>query len=211
MSYTRRTQESHAWTKEAARSHAWWPGIDSDIEKTARGCKQSFKTREALQAAPLFPWSRPTAPWQRILVDLATHKWSLIKKAGSDWSHKNHHRRSNSQCYAQRIARYGFPKQMLVKTAHHFSLLSTRNSLPEMVDILRPWLIVSGISFSKWRSRANTVWENVFPTIFEIILNFFLGIYQVERLIAKETGCRYTYFTSMNTCIRLFDQPRGFE
>ena len=43
--------------KAAARSHVWWPGIDSDIEERACGCKQCFKSRKAPQAAPLFPWS----------------------------------------------------------------------------------------------------------------------------------------------------------
>ena len=43
--------------KAAARSHVWWPGIDSDIEERARGCKQCFKTGKTPQAAPLFPWS----------------------------------------------------------------------------------------------------------------------------------------------------------
>ena len=38
--------------KAVARSHVWWPGIDSDIEERARGFKQCFKTRKAPLAAP---------------------------------------------------------------------------------------------------------------------------------------------------------------
>ena len=39
-----------AHLKAAARSHVWWPGIDSDIKERACGCKQCFKTRKAPQA-----------------------------------------------------------------------------------------------------------------------------------------------------------------
>ena len=60
--------------KAVAHSHVWWPGIDRDIEERARGCKQCLKTRKAPQAAPLFPWSWPTAPRQYIHVDFATHQ-----------------------------------------------------------------------------------------------------------------------------------------
>ncbi|XP_022809287.1 uncharacterized protein K02A2.6-like [Stylophora pistillata] len=74
--------------KEAARSHVWWPGIDSDIEERARGCKQCFQTRKAPQAASLSPWSWPTAPWQRVRVDFATHQsnhYLIVADAHSKW------------------------------------------------------------------------------------------------------------------------------
>ena len=58
--------------KAAARCRVWWRGIDSDIKERARWCKRCFKTRKAPQAAPLFPWSWPTAQWQRTHVDFAT-------------------------------------------------------------------------------------------------------------------------------------------
>ena len=63
-----------ACIKAAACSHVRWPGIDSDIEERACGCKQCFKTRKASQAEPIFPWSWPTATWECIHVDFATHK-----------------------------------------------------------------------------------------------------------------------------------------
>ena len=70
--------------KAAARSHVWWPGI----EERARGCKQCFKTRKAPQEAPLFPWSWPTTPWQRIHIDFATHQsnhYLIVVDAHSEW------------------------------------------------------------------------------------------------------------------------------
>ena len=52
--------------------------------------------------------------------------------------------------------------QTLFKTTHRYKTIT----LPEIVDILRPWLIVSGISFSKWRTKTIVVRESVSPAIF---------------------------------------------
>ena len=43
--------------KAMARSHVWWPGIDSDIEDTVREFQQCHRTRNASPASPLLPWS----------------------------------------------------------------------------------------------------------------------------------------------------------
>ena len=57
LSELHRAHPGIAHMKATARSHVWWPGIDSDIEETARRCQQCFKTRKAPPPAPLFPWS----------------------------------------------------------------------------------------------------------------------------------------------------------
>ena len=63
-----------ARTKSIARSHVWWPKIDQEIEKVTRECQSCNKTRRAPLASPLLLWSWPTAPWQRVHVDFATHQ-----------------------------------------------------------------------------------------------------------------------------------------
>ena len=40
--------------KAVARIHVWWPNIVSDIEETARSCKQCLKTRKVPPSAPVF-------------------------------------------------------------------------------------------------------------------------------------------------------------
>ena len=60
--------------KAMARSHVWWPGIDSDIEDTVRECQQCHRIRKAPPASPLLPWSWPTTPWRRLHLDFATHQ-----------------------------------------------------------------------------------------------------------------------------------------
>ena len=74
--------------KGMARSHVWWPGLDGNIEDTVRRCQQCIKTRKAPPVAPLFSWSWPTAPWQRIHIDFTTHQanhYLVVVDAHSKW------------------------------------------------------------------------------------------------------------------------------
>ena len=74
--------------KSIARSHVWWPKIDQEIEKVTRECQPCNKTRWAPPASPLLPWSWPTAPWQRVHVDFATHQakhYLIMVDAHSKW------------------------------------------------------------------------------------------------------------------------------
>ena len=110
-----------ACMKATARSHVWWPGIDNDIEKTARRCQQCFKTRKAHPVAPLFPWSWPTAPWQRVHVDFATcqsNHYLIMVDAHSKWPEvvgpmKTTTAEANTNAMRSIFARYGLPNQIV--------------------------------------------------------------------------------------------------
>ena len=52
-----------------------------------------------------------------------------------------------------------------ITICNHWTTI-TEISLPEIVDISRPWLIASGISFPKWRTKTIVVRESVSPAIF---------------------------------------------
>ena len=74
--------------KSIARSHVWWPKIDQEIEKATRECQPCNKTGRSPPASPLLPWSWPTAPWQRVHVDFATHEakhYLIMVDAHSKW------------------------------------------------------------------------------------------------------------------------------
>ena len=93
-------------------------GLDSDIEERAHGCKQCFKTRKVTQAAPLFPWSWPTAPWQCIHIDFATHQsnnYYIIVDVHSKWPEVfGPMKTTTAEATANAMhvfARYGLPKQ----------------------------------------------------------------------------------------------------
>ena len=54
-----------------ARSYVWWPGCDTDIGATVRGCEACEQNLNAPAAAPLHPWEWPERPWGRLHLDFA--------------------------------------------------------------------------------------------------------------------------------------------
>ena len=74
--------------KSIACSHVWWPRIDQEIEKVTHESQPCNKTRMAPPGSPLLPWSWPTAPWQCLHVDFATHQakhYLIMVDAHSKW------------------------------------------------------------------------------------------------------------------------------
>ncbi|XP_066511013.1 uncharacterized protein K02A2.6 [Hoplias malabaricus] len=57
--------------KELARSYFWWPGLDREIEETAKSCPSCQSVRNMPSPSPLHPWEWPANPWQRVHLDFA--------------------------------------------------------------------------------------------------------------------------------------------
>ncbi|XP_062620772.1 uncharacterized protein K02A2.6-like [Saccostrea cucullata] len=75
--------------KTLARSHAWWPGIDRDIELLTKSCAGCQAVKHAPPAAPIHPWEWPSRPWERIHIDFAgpflNSMFLVIVDAYSKW------------------------------------------------------------------------------------------------------------------------------
>ena len=57
--------------KSLAHMYVWWPGINQDVEKSVRLCRQCQETSSSPPAAPLSPWKWPSRPWSRLHLDFA--------------------------------------------------------------------------------------------------------------------------------------------
>ena len=57
--------------KKVARSYAWWPGIDTDIEILVKSFDGCLQTRNKPSPVSLHPWQLAERPWQRIHIDFA--------------------------------------------------------------------------------------------------------------------------------------------
>ena len=55
--------------KALARMYVWWPGIDSDIEKSVRICTECQEVQSSPPIAPLNPWKWLTRLWFRLHLD----------------------------------------------------------------------------------------------------------------------------------------------
>ena len=116
--------ESHpgvARMKSIAHNHVWWPKIDQEIEKVTRECQPCNKTRGAPPGSPLLPWSWPTAPWQRIHVDFATHQakhFLIMVDAHSNWPEEIDPMKTTTadltiNAMRNIFSRYGLPTQVV--------------------------------------------------------------------------------------------------
>jgi len=61
-------------TKQLARQHYYWPGMDSDIELHVRRCCTCSANRKRQQKQPLIPHPIPEYPWQKVGCDIFTFK-----------------------------------------------------------------------------------------------------------------------------------------
>lgn len=57
--------------KSLARGHIWWPDIDKAIEEITRNCSKCQEHKNLPGKAPLYPWTWPVAPWERVHLDFA--------------------------------------------------------------------------------------------------------------------------------------------
>ncbi|XP_065075857.1 uncharacterized protein K02A2.6-like [Ochlerotatus camptorhynchus] len=57
--------------KALARSYVYWPGIDSDIERTAKSYPECARYAAAPPKFSSHHWEYPNGPWERIHVDYA--------------------------------------------------------------------------------------------------------------------------------------------
>ena len=57
--------------KSLARMYVWWPGINADIEKSVRLCRECQQAQSSPPVAPLSPWKWPSRPWARLHIDFA--------------------------------------------------------------------------------------------------------------------------------------------
>lgn len=107
--------------KALARQHMWWPGLDSDIESTARKCYSCQQKVHDPPAATLHPWEFPQRPWQRLHIDFAGPRygftWLIYVDAFSKYpgAVPLSTTTANSTCSAllEVFAHFGFPEQIV--------------------------------------------------------------------------------------------------
>ncbi|XP_011167523.1 uncharacterized protein K02A2.6-like [Solenopsis invicta] len=115
--------------KSLARSHVWWPGIDSGIDSLVKSCTSCTVNRDNPAVAPLHPWSIPERAWQRLHIDLAgpflNNMWLIMIDAYSKWPEiyklgKDLLSAHVIQGIQESIARYGIPNTIVSDNGPQF-------------------------------------------------------------------------------------------
>ena len=75
--------------KGLARSHVWWPKMDSEIEQLCKSCLKCQSTQVSPASAPIHMWEFPENPWSRIHIDFVGpylgHMFLIVVVAHSKW------------------------------------------------------------------------------------------------------------------------------
>lgn len=114
--------------KALARSHVWWPTIDTQLEESVKSCSSCQESRNAPAKAPLHPWEWPMSPWQRIHIDFAGpidgRMLLVIIDAHSKWPEicvmKSTTASSTVNELRQVFSRYGLPQQVVSDNGPQF-------------------------------------------------------------------------------------------
>ena len=115
--------------KAIARSHVWWPGIDSEIERITKTCPGCNKVQNNPTKAPIHPWEWPSSPWERIHVDFAgpfmDKQFLIIVDAHSKWPEvfpmKKITAASTIEVLRSVFARNGVPQQLVSDNGPQFT------------------------------------------------------------------------------------------
>ncbi|BHF62166.1 hypothetical protein SprV_0100514700 [Sparganum proliferum] len=76
--------------KSIARSFAYWPGIDGDVDDLVRRFSRCQQTAKMPPRQPPVPWEPPERPWSRVHIDFAGPlngaSYLILVDAYSKWS-----------------------------------------------------------------------------------------------------------------------------
>ena len=115
--------------KAIARSHVWWPGVDSDIDTLVKSCEPCLSVKPSPPKSPLNPWLWPAKPWVRIHVDFAGPLYGktyfIIVDAHSKWPEVFEMTSTTTSktidILRQVFAAYGLPDQLVSDNGPQFS------------------------------------------------------------------------------------------
>ncbi|BHF61522.1 hypothetical protein SprV_0100449700 [Sparganum proliferum] len=114
--------------KSIARSFAYWPGIDGDIDDLVRRCSRCQQAAKMPPRQPPVPWEPPERPWSRVHIDFAGPlngvSYLILVDAYSKWPEiapLNPATASATIAFLRRIfSQYGLPEVLVSDNGSQF-------------------------------------------------------------------------------------------
>ncbi|XP_045214506.2 uncharacterized protein K02A2.6-like [Mercenaria mercenaria] len=123
-----------------ARSYLRWNNIDSDIERTVKGCATCMSVQNSPATAPLHPWKWATRPWQRIHIDYAEFKqqvFLVVTDSYSKWLEVIPMKPTTSEKTTEKLrglfSTWGFPEEF-----DSPAVLFLKSQLRSRLTLLKP-------------------------------------------------------------------------
>jgi hypothetical protein len=115
--------------KQLARTAVFWPGIDTNIEETSRGCTGCGEQQNMPAKAPIHLWILPEKPWSRVHVDHAVNflgsNWLVMVDAYSKYPCIHQTTSTSSKTtidlLEEDFAHFGYPHTLVTDNATSFT------------------------------------------------------------------------------------------
>ncbi|XP_026531512.1 uncharacterized protein K02A2.6-like, partial [Notechis scutatus] len=125
--------------KALARSYAWWPGMDGQIETWVVTCNKCQETDSAPPKAPPTEWETPRGPWSRIHIDFAGptkgHTFLIIVDAYSNWLEVHKMKNTTTEAVVKKLNRlfatHSLPEVLVSDNGPQFTALAFEQYLAD--------------------------------------------------------------------------------
>ena len=171
--------------KTLARSHIWWPNLDSAIERRAKAYTACQCNKHLPPKAPLHYWPWPPAPWDRIHIDFAGPFMGkmlfIVVDAHSKWPEvcimTSTTTARTISVLREMFARFGLPKQLVSDNGPQFTS-----------DEFEQFLVGNGVNHirsSPYHPSTNGAAERLVQTVMQALRSGCRDGLSLERALAS--------------------------
>lgn len=168
-----------AHTKAVARGYVWWPELNKQVEAMSKSCTQCQKVKNTPAVAPLYPWTWPAMPWQRIHIDFAGpfqgQMFLIVVDSHSKWPEVLPMKKTTADATIVELRRlfscYGLPDQLVSDNGPQFVSEKFRVFLKAMalsiyvvLPITLPQTVQLNISYKLSRKQCKDRKQNHSPS-----------------------------------------------
>ncbi|UYV63839.1 K02A2.6-like [Cordylochernes scorpioides] len=114
--------------KAVARSHFWWPNLDTQIEFLVNKCRSCQQSQDGPNKVKWQPWRWSTRPWQRIHIDFANKEninLLIVVDSHSKWIEAIPMRETTTRKTIEQLRRlfssYGLPEELVSDNGPQFT------------------------------------------------------------------------------------------
>ncbi|UYV63245.1 hypothetical protein LAZ67_2003535 [Cordylochernes scorpioides] len=111
-----------------ARSHFWWPNLDTQIEFLVNKCRSCQQSQDEPNKGKWQPWRWSTRPWQRIHIDFANKEninLLIVVDSHSKWIEAIPMRETTTRKTIEQLRRlfssYGLPEELVSDNGPQFT------------------------------------------------------------------------------------------
>ncbi|XP_026557986.1 uncharacterized protein LOC113437293 [Pseudonaja textilis] len=125
--------------KALARSYAWWPGMDKQIETWVASCRKCQEARPNPPSALLLEWETPRGPWSRVHIDFVRptkgHTFLITVDAYSNWLEVSVMKSTTMEAVIKELTKlfttHGLPEVLVSDNGPQFTALAFEKFLAE--------------------------------------------------------------------------------